>query len=286
MPDLVYLNGAILPLAEAMVPVDDRGFLFGDAVYEAMRSYDGRVWALKRHMRRLSRSLAAIEMGNVDVDKVEEAIEETFRANDIPDAFIYLQVTRGVAPRAHAFPRNLEPTVLVTVRDIIPKIAEISPRGVAAVTAPDLRWRRCDVKSTNLLPNVLAKTRAHERGAFEAILVDAEGYVTEGSSTSVFWVEDRRLFTTPLGPEVLPGISREFVIEIAQDEGIPLFVERTPIDRVRRAGEIFVAGTSIEALPITSLDDASVGNGRAGPLTRRLQDEFRRRVEAGDDAPR
>jgi branched-subunit amino acid aminotransferase/4-amino-4-deoxychorismate lyase len=133
---------------------------------------------------------------------------------------------------------------------------------------------------------VLAKTRAHERGAFEAILVDTEGCVTEGSSTSVFWVEDRRLFTTPLGPEVLPSISREFVIEIAQDESIPLFVERTPIERVRRAGEIFVAGTSIEVLPITSLDDASVGNGRAGPVTKRLQDEFHRRVDAGDDAPR
>jgi D-alanine transaminase len=237
-------------------------------------------------MRRLSRSLAAIEMGDVDVGKIEDAIGETLRANGIPDAFIYLQVTRGVARRAHAFPRNLEPTVLITVRDIAPGIEDMDPAGVAAVTAPDLRWRRCDIKSTNLLPNVLAKTRAHDHGAFEAILIDVEGYVTEGSSTSIFWVEDRRLFTTPLGPEILPSISREFVIEIARDEAIPLFVERTPVERVRRASELFLAGTSAEVCPIITLDGEAVGAGRAGPITKRLQDQFRARVEAGDDAPR
>ncbi len=286
MSELVYLNGKLLPLSEALVPVDDRGFLFGDAVYETMRSYGGRIWALERHLRRLLRSLAAIEMAGVDVDKVRAAIVEAVRANDIPDAIIYLQITRGVARRAHAFPRGIEPTVLVTVRDITASVRSIDPNGMTAVTAPDLRWRRCDVKSTNLLPNVLAKTRAHGRGAYEAILVDVEGYVTEGSSTSVFWVEDRRLLTTPAGPEILPSISREFVIEIARDEGIPLFGERTPVERVRRASEIFLASTTPEVCPIIALDDAPVGSGRAGPVTTRVGDLFHARIEAGDDAPR
>jgi D-alanine transaminase len=286
MPELVYLNGKLLPPSEAMIPIDDRGFLFGDAVYEAMRSYDGRIWALDRHMRRLARSLAGIEMDHVDVDRVKAAVEETNRSNDVPNAIIYVEVTRGVARRAHRFPRGLEPTVLVTVRDITPSVESVDPDGMTAVTAPDLRWRRCDIKSVNLLPNIIAKTSANERGAYEAILVDAEGCVTEGSSTSVFWAEDRRLLTTPAGPEILPSITREFVIEIALDERIPLLVERTPVDRFRRASEIFLASTTPEVCPITLLDGDPVGSGRAGHVTRRIREVFRRRIEAGNDAPR
>jgi D-alanine transaminase len=286
MPELVYLNGRLLPPEEAFIPIDDRGFLFGDAVYEAMRSYDGRIWALGRHMRRLARSLAAIEMDNVDVRRIGAAVEQTYHANQIRDALIYLQVTRGVARRAHAFPRDLEPTVLVTVRDITPMVSAVDPNGMPAVTAPDLRWRRCDIKSTNLLPNVLAKTQADERGGYEAILVDPEGYVTEGASTGLFWVRGGRLFTTPAGPEILPSITREFVIEIARDGGIPLLIERMSIEEFRASDEIFLASTTPEVCPITTLDGAPVGTGRAGPITVKLRTAFIARVEAKDDAPR
>jgi D-alanine transaminase len=286
MPELVYLNGKIVPPEEAVVSINDRGFLFGDAVYEVIRSYDGRLWCLTRHMRRLAHSLAAIDMENVDVDRVTKVVEETHRASEIPNALLYLQVTRGVAPRSHAYARDLVPTVLVTVRDIAPKLAAIDYGGVAAVIAPDLRWRRCDIKSTDLLPNVLAKTHARDRGAHEAILVDAEGYVTEGTSNSVFWVRGRHLMTTPAGPEVLPSISREIVLEIALDEGLPLLIERTPLEQFRRAGEIFLAGTTSEVCPVIALDDASVGAGRAGPVTLQLQKAFRARIAAGDDALR
>jgi D-alanine transaminase len=286
VPEVVYLNGRIVPPAEAVISVNDRGFLFGDAVYEALRSYDGRLWAMTRHMRRLAHSLDAIDMRTVDVDQVRAAIEETYRASGIPNALIYLQITRGVAPRSHAYPRDLQPTILVTVRDITPIIAEIDFDGVAAVTAPDLRWRRCDVKSTNLLPNVLAKTRAQDHGAREAILVDAEGCITEGTSTSVFWVAQNRLFATPGGPEILPGVTREFVVEIARDEGIPLLAERVSLQEFRRASEVFLASTGHDVCPVIRLDGAPVGSGRAGPLTLRLQKGFRARVAAGDDEPR
>lgn len=286
MPELVYLNGKIVPPEEAVVSINDRGFLFGDAVYEVIRSYDGRLWCLTRHMRRLARSLAAIDMENVAVERVTKAVEETHRASEIPDALVYLQVTRGVAPRSHAYARDLVPTVLVTVRDITPNVAAIDYGGVAAVIAPDLRWRRCDIKSTDLLPNVLAKTHARDRGAYEAILVDAEGYVTEGTSNSVFWVRGRRLMTTPAGPEVLPSISREIVLEIALDESLPFLMERTPLEQFRRAGEIFLAGTGCEVCPVIALDDVPVGAGRAGPVTLQLQKAFRARVAAGDDALR
>jgi D-alanine transaminase len=172
---------------------------------------------------------------------------------------------------------------LITVRDITPALATADPNGVSAITAPDLRWRRCDLKTTNLLPNILAKTKAHDVGAYEAILVDPEGCITEGSSTSVFWVREETLCTVPLGPEVLPSVTRALVIEIAQEEGIPLREERLPLEDFRRCDEIFLASTTPEVCPIITLDGSPVADGRPGPLTRRLHQAFRKKVEAGED---
>ena len=286
MPEVIYLNGRIVPREEAVISIDDRGFLFGDAIYEVIRSYDGRLWAFERHMQRLAGSLAAIDMAYVDVEGIGKAIRETYTASEIPDALVYLQLTRGVAPRSHAYTRDLKPTVLITVRDITGGVAEVSCDGMTAATKPDLRWRRCDVKSTNLLPNILAKTQAHEEGAYEAILLHPDGYVTEGSSTSVFWVRGGKVCTVPLGPEVLPSISRGIVVEILQDEGLPLVEEHIPLAEFREVDEIFLASTTPEVCPIIALDGEPVGTGRAGPLTLRLRAAFRARVEAGDDAPR
>jgi D-alanine transaminase len=286
MPEVIYLNGHIVPPEEAVVSVSDRGFLFGDAVYEVVRSCRGRPWALERHLRRLSRGLAAIDMAYVDVDEIGRAVQETYAASNIPDALIYLQITRGVAPRSHAYDSDLEPTVVITVRDAAVRTAGIDPSGAAAITVPDLRWRRCDVKSTNLLPNVLAKARARDEGVFEAILVHPDGYVTEGSSTSVFWVHGGRVCTIPLGGEVLPGISRGIVTEIVRDEGLPMEEERIPLEEFRAVDEIFLVGTTIEVYPVISLDGTPVGTGQAGPITQRLRAAFRARVEAGDDTPR
>jgi D-alanine transaminase len=266
--------------------VDDRGFLFGDAVYEVVRSYRGRLWCFQRHMDRLARSLAEVDMAGVDVEAIGRAIKETYAASRLPDALIYLQVTRGVAPRAHHYSTEMTPTVLITVRDITSAVGTVDPNGMTAITAPDLRWRRCDIKSTNLLPNILAKTKAHDAGAYEAILVHPDGYVTEGSSTSVFWVRGTAACTTPLGPEILPSITRGIVIEIARDEGLPVVEEHCPIEQFRKADEIFLASTTPEVCPIIALDGVRVGDGKAGPITLRLREAFGRRVAAGDDAPR
>ena len=286
MPETIYLNGRLVPPEEALIPINDRGFLFGDAVYEVIRSYDGRLWGLERHLQRLARSLAAVDMGYVDTDEIAAALRETYAASAIPDALVYLHISRGVAPRSHAYSRDLEPTMLITIRDMSARAAEMDPAGAAAITAPDLRWRRCDIKSTNLLPNVLAKTRAREAGVYEAILVHPDGYVTEGTSTSLFWVRERRLCTIPQGGEVLPGITRAIIVEIAQDKGLPMVEERISLDEFRKADEIFLAGTTVEVYPIISLDGEPVGSGRAGPITLQLRDAFRARVEGADDAPR
>jgi D-alanine transaminase len=286
MPETIYLNGRLVPPEEALIPINDRGFLFGDAVYEVIRSYEGRLWALERHLSRLAQSLAAVDMGHVDTDEIGAAIRETYAASTIPDAVVYVHISRGVAPRSHAYSRDLQPTVLITVRDISPRVSRMASPGVAAIVEPDLRWRRCDIKSTCLLPNVLAHTRARNAGADEAILVHPDGYVTEGASTSVFWVRGGRLCTVPLGGEVLPGITRGFILEIAQDEGLPVVEERISLDEFRKADEMLLAGTTIEVCPIISLGGEPVGSGQAGPIALQLQKAFRARVQAADDAAR
>ncbi len=286
MPEVIYLNGALVTPEKAVVSIDDRGFLFGDAIYEVIRSYNGRLWCFERHLRRLAHSLEEIEMGYIDVKGIADTIRQTYEASQLPEALIYLQITRGVAPRAHHYGRDLKPTVLITVRDITSSAAAVDPDGMTAIMALDLRWRRCDIKSTNLLPNVMAKTRAHEAGAYETILVHPDGYVTEGSSTSVFWVRKGQVCTIPLGPEVLPSISRGIVEEIIQDEGLPFVKERLPLEHFRKVDEIFLASTTPEVCPIIRLDGQPVGTGAAGLMTKRLQQAFRARVEAGEDGVR
>jgi len=286
MTEVTYLNGNLVSPDKAVISVNDRGFLFGDAIYEVLRSYNGRLWAFDRHMQRLERSLTAIDMGYVRVDRIATAVRETYAASGIPDALLYLQITRGVAPRSHTYTRDLEPTILITVRDISASLSEVDEGGMTAITCPDLRWRRCDIKSTNLLPNILAKTEAHDCGAYEAILVHPDGYITEGSSTSVFWTRDGVVATIFLGPEVLPSVSRGIVVEIVKDRNIPFTEERISLGDFREVEEIFLASTTPEVCPIIELDGNSVGNGRAGPMAQQLREEFRARVEAGDDAIR
>jgi D-alanine transaminase len=191
-----------------------------------------------------------------------------------------------VQPRKHAYTHDLVPTVLVTVRDITPMLAKINWDGESVMTAPDVRWRRCDIKSTNLLPNILAHTAAIDGGAHEVVLYDAQGYVTEAASMAVFCVEKGCVLTTPLGEEILPSITRQFVLEIAADEGIPLREERVSLERFRKCSEVFLASTSHEVCPVTKVDGRPFGDGTAGPVTRRLMAGFKRRVAVGDDAPR
>lgn len=286
MPEVIYLNGEFVSREEAVIPFEDRGFLFGDGVYEVVRSYGGRLWAVERHLQRLARSLAEVDIQTVDVAEMRGVMEEAFRRSEFPNALVYLQITRGVAPRKHAYGPGMRPTVLVHVRDFTGMVSPEVFAGVAAVTLPDTRWRRCDIKSTNLLANVLAQTEAKRRGAYEAILVDAEGYVTEAASMSVFCVEGGVLLTTPLGVEILPSISRGFVIEIAREEGIALREEWVTRERLRRAEEIFLAGTGHDMCPVIRLDGERVGDGKPGAITKRVLDGLRARIAAGDDAPR
>jgi D-alanine transaminase len=270
MNDLVFLNGNVLPRSRAMVSIDDRGFLFGDAVYEVIRTLPGRFIEPERHLNRLARSLREISIPAPDLDLLGIATDLLGRNGlDQREALIYLQVSRGAAQRQHAFPPDsVQPTVLMSVAALEPR-REQTERGVAAITAPDLRWSRCDIKSVNLLANVLAAQRASEAGAFEAILIRDE-CVTEATRSNVFAVIDGTLRTHPTGPFILPGVTREVVMELCGRVALPVRGEAITRNELTRAEELFVTGTTSDVMPVVTLDGRPVGSGRPGPLTRRL----------------
>lgn len=281
MESLACLNGELMPVDEARIPVWDRGFLFGDAVYEVMRIYQGQCWLASEHFARLRRSLASMEFPEVNLTELAARTERTIAASGVGEGTAYLHLTRGVAPRAHAFPDpSVPPTELIVVRsydDAQP--ARNRQTGVATLSHPDLRWKRCDVKSTNLLANVMAHEVAHRAGCFEAILVGEDGLVTEATHSSVLWVRDGRLGGTPESPGILPGTTRQFLIKAAKEAGIAFSDERVSLDELKRADEALLVGTTIEVYPIVKIDDSPLSGGQPGPLTRRLQAIFREAIE-------
>lgn len=282
MESLACLNGELMPVDEARLPIWDRGFLFGDAVYEVMRIYQGRCWLEDAHLGRLQRSLASMEFPPVDLDKLVDRTNRTIAASGVLEGTAYLHITRGVAPRAHAFPdpATVPPTELIVIRDYDDtQAARNRESGVATLSHPDLRWKRCDVKSTNLLANVMAHEAAHRAGCFEAILVGEDGIVTEATHSSVLWVRDGRLEGTPEGTGILPGTTRQFLIKEAETAGIPFAETRLSLEDLKRADEVLLAGTTIEIFPIVRIDDSVISGGEPGPLTRRLQAMFREAVE-------
>lgn len=248
-------------------------------------SYGGRLWALDRHLIRLRRSLSEIGISGISMGEVREKVIDAYGRSGIPDALVYFQITRGVAPRRHAWGERLKPSFLITVREREQVSEERRERGVRAITLPERRWARRDIKSINLLPNVLAAQRAWEEGAFEAIFVDDQGDITEGAHTNVFAVREGRLQTAAEGPHLLSGITRGLVIEIAQAEGIE--VEEGPLsgEVMMEADEVFLTGTGIEVIGVTSIDGRTLGDGKVGPITRRLCMVYMERVEKGLDAP-
>lgn len=282
MPEWSCVNGRFGPIEEATVPINDRGFLFGDSVYEVFHAHDGRLWAAERHYQRLERSLEAIDVG-ADLAPIRRWVEQTLRRSELTEALVYLQVTRGVAPRNHVFPARVKPTVVVTVRPLVTMSDAKRLRGVKAITVPEFRWRRRDIKSTNLLPNVLAKQQAIEAGAYEALFVEEDGTVNEGSSTNVFVAQSGRLHTPAKGPHILPGITRDLLVETAREIGYTVEERPVKISELFEADEVFLSGTTTEALGVVELDGRQIANGQVGPITRRLFDVYWDRIRQGRD---
>lgn len=278
----IYLNGSFLELEEARLPLGDRGFFFADGIYEVTRVVRGQLFEEEAHWNRLaqgSRDISLAIGGYLDRDRLREISRRLIEENDLgrAEATIYLQVTRGAAPRTHWFPpAGTPPTVFASAAPFqIPR--ELRSRGASAITQPDIRWLRCDIKSVNLLPNVLAKQRAHEAGAFEAVLI-RDGAVTEGASSNMFGVIDGRLRTHPLSNLILPGVTRKVILELALELGID--VDERPVYAVDLPllEELFATGTTTDVQPIVSLDGRPVGAGHPGPIATALREALERRM--------
>lgn len=282
MESLACLDGEIMPADRARVPITDRGFLLGDAIYEVFRTYQGRLWLEEEHMARLGRSLQEMMISGVDLGRLRQRIQRTLAASGIREGTVYIQITRGVAPRRHAFPGpDVPPLELIVINPYDDaETAGLRESGVPTISYPDLRWRRCDVKSTNLLPNCLANEAAHRAGAYEAILIGRDGRVSEATHSSLLWFRGGRLEATPEGPGILPGTTRLGVRRIAVAESLEFAEASVTLDELKAADEVILTGTTIEVLPVIAIDGAVISGGRPGPISRRLQATFRRLVDA------
>jgi len=277
---IAYVNGRYVRHAEAAVHIEDRGYQFSDGVYEVCGIRNGRLMDEALHLERLERSLAELRIAMpVPLTALRHILREVVRLNRISNGLVYLQVTRGVAPRDHPFPAlPVPPALVVTAKRLNEaRIAAAVATGVAVVTMPDIRWARRDIKSVSLLPNILAKQAAREAGAYEAWLVDPEGFVTEGASTNA-WIVDRdgRVVTRPATSDILNGITRHVLIEAARVEGIEV-VERpfTPAE-AKSAREAFISASSAIIIPVVRIDGEPVGNAEPGSVTLRLREAYAR----------
>jgi D-alanine transaminase len=274
MPDIGFINGTFMPLAEARVSVEDRGYQFGDGIYEVLRTYRGVPFRLDAHLDRLSRSARGIELPEpYDKSQWGRYIEEGLARGGFAESKVYLQLTRGVAPRDHAFPSASRPTAVMTIRELQPLDPALAAAGVRTITLPDLRWGRCDIKTINLLPNLLARQEAKRRGTYEAIL-HREETVTEGSVSNVMIVLNGILVTPPESPYILSGVTRAVVLDLARKDGLEVRERAVSLRELRGADEVFLTGTTVEILPVVQVDDRAVGSGKSGPVTTRLRALF------------
>lgn len=272
--NLAMLNDELVP-AETLDPIYfDRGIYFGDGVYEVMRSYNGKLFAFDDHMERFARSLAEIRINGIGIDVVAERVQRAFAAAKLPDAKIYFHVTRGSGPRNHAWNDEMKPNFFLTISPVGDSSAE-KAEGIAVSTHPDWRWKRCDIKSLNLLPNILARQDAAEKGCDEAILVDEAGLITEGAGSGFFAIVKDALQTAPLTANILPSITRKFVVLAAEGAGLKIEENCMTPQQAAAADELFIAVTTKDIVPVVKFDDTPIGDGKPGPHTRALIEQFR-----------
>jgi D-alanine transaminase len=270
MPDIAFVNGRFLPWNDARVSIDDRGFQFGDGVYEVVRTYRGAPFELRAHLDRLDRSAKELSLSQpYSRAQWGQWIQQGLSRSGYQEAKVYIQITRGAAPRDHAFPSGIPPTVVMTIRELHPLSPQVRRDGVAACTCEDLRWGRCDIKSLNLLGNVLAREEAKRVGVFEAILVK-DGVVTEGSLSNVMAVQGGTIITAPEGPRILSGVTRAVVLALAKKEEIPVEERFLSVHSLDAADEVFLTGTTIEVLGVVRINGRTIGSGQPGPITKTL----------------
>ncbi|KKI63427.1 D-alanine aminotransferase [Staphylococcus cohnii subsp. cohnii] len=270
----VLINEHLVDEQDAKVPYNDRGYVFGDGIYEYIRTYNNNIFTAKPHFERLLRSAKEIGLElKYNVDELTELIQELLAANGVVNGGVYIQVTRGAAPRDHAFPTPSVEANVMAFTKTYERPYKLLEEGINAITTEDIRWLRCDIKSLNLLGNVLAKERAVKYNAQEAIQHRSD-IVTEGSSSNVYAIKAGEIYTHPVNNYILNGITRMVIKDIAEEKGIPFNEGTYTVDFLRNADEIIVSSTSIEVMPVVKLDGEQVGDGEVGPITKSLQEGF------------
>ncbi len=271
---LAMIDGAIRPFEELEPAYLDRGIFFGDGVYEVLRSYDGRIFALEEHLRRFAGSLAAIGIAGVDMYLIRSRVLKAFAAAGIANAKIYFHVTRGSAPRNHLPEANLQPNFFLTITELLDNPAS-KANGIAVSTHPDWRWKRCDIKSLNLLPNILARSDAAKKGCAEAIFVDDAGLITEGAGSAFFAITGQTLQTAPLTANILPSITRGFVVKAAENVGLKVVEKSLTPQQASAADELFIAVTTQDIVPVVKFDGKVIADGKPGKYVKLLIRQFR-----------
>ena len=271
---IVYLNGEFIPLSEAKVPVLDRGFIFGDGIYEVIPVYGKRLFRLDEHLDRLNNSLDATRIPNpYPESEWKKILSQIVMKSESEDQSIYLQVTRGVAKRDHAFPDKITPTVFMMSSPLIVTSKEMFNKGIAVITLDDIRWQYCNIKAITLLPNILLRQTAIDEGAQEAILV-RDGEVTEGSASNIFIVIDGVIKTPPKSSRLLPGVTRDLIVELAKDNNMKCVEANFSRTELEAADEIWLTSSMKEVMPIVKLNDETVGDGTPGMVTRQMYQIF------------
>jgi D-alanine transaminase len=286
MSQTVYLNGAFLPIEQAFVPVLDRGFIFGDGIYEVIPVYSRRPFRLDEHLVRLQNSLVGVRIANpYTLEEWKKRVCELIERNAPDDQYVYLHITRGVAKRDHAFPKDATPTVFMMSSPLVTSSRELVENGVSAVSAVDNRWDRCDIKAISLLPNVLLRQAAVDAGATETVMF-RNGILTEGAASNIFAVENGVILAPPKDHHMLPGITYDLVLELAAANGIVVDIGKFDEARIRQADELWLTSSTKEVLAITQLDGQPVGNGKPGTLFWRmhaLYQDYKARVMRAAD---
>jgi D-alanine transaminase len=283
MPRIAYVNGLYERTSEAAVSIEDRGYQFADAVYEVWSVFDGRLADQAGHLNRLERSLSELQIAMpMPRTSLLVVLNEVIRRNRLREGLVYLQISRGVAARDHFFPANTRPSMVITAKPVDRDAAEIkAAAGIKAISAPDMRWGRCDIKTVGLLPNVLAKQQAKTRGAGEVIFVDQDGYVTEGGSTNVYIVTtDGTIRTRSLEANILAGVTRLNLLPLIRESGITFSEAAFTLEDALSAAEVFVTAATSLVMSIVAINDTPIGDGKPGPIACALREVYIERARA------
>jgi len=281
MTRIVYLNGDYIPDHEAKISIFDRAVNFGDAIYDVAGVLDGKLIDFEHHMQRYFGSLQKLGIESpLTQDEILQAFRRLVELNQLEEGLVYMQVTRGVAERDFVWPNGIQPTVFMFTQAKQAQENEAAQSGISLASAPDIRWARRDIKSVNLLGQVLAKKAAHDAGADEALMIDNEGYVTECGSTSFFIVRADEIVTRPLNNDILPGVTRRAIVALCADKGLKLNQTRFTLEEALQADEAFISAASSYVLPVVKIDGHAIGTGKPGELTLRLREIYLQHVRA------